>query len=430
MDEYATGANERTNTPKIGKTIRILAVAYFLTLITCVHLSGFEITPPHIHSGDEPHYIIMLDSLIRDHDLALQNNYQDFRFYYRNGTGQPHESYIEINGTIREIPSHSIGLPAVAAAFLWPFRSDSIIEAGAVTLNAVISLLLLLMIYKILLYHFKDPDLAANTTLYFGLGTFLWHYSKTFFSEPLTGLILAGAYYLSIQQKTHSKFMVGLLLGFGTLVKYTFFIFLPIFALLFLVRKEFGHLTKFMIGLIIGLIPLGAYQMHLFGTIFQPTYLNTVWQIPLKGTVGLLVSPAHGLLTYAPVLIFAILGISTLLRSKNKQEYYLAGSISLAYFLLIASWISWEGGFSYSARLLYPIVPLLAIPLAAWLKENKGTKEYQYFRIMLAISILINFLAAEFHIGFWAENQWIPDVLPKALEYGAKTISSHFGLQF
>jgi hypothetical protein len=42
-------------------------------------LPGFELPLnlvwPRIHSGDEPHYLIILNSLIRDGDMDLANNY-------------------------------------------------------------------------------------------------------------------------------------------------------------------------------------------------------------------------------------------------------------------------------------------------------------------------------------------------------------------
>ena len=31
---------------------------------------------PRVFSGDEPHYLVMLNSLLRDGDLDLANNYQ------------------------------------------------------------------------------------------------------------------------------------------------------------------------------------------------------------------------------------------------------------------------------------------------------------------------------------------------------------------
>src|SRR5262245_32230287 len=65
-------------------------------------------------SGDEPHYLIMAQSLWRDHDLDLPNNYEaeDWR-EYTPGPVAPHYGAPRQDG--RPFPAHSPGLPLVLA---------------------------------------------------------------------------------------------------------------------------------------------------------------------------------------------------------------------------------------------------------------------------------------------------------------------------
>src|SRR5689334_14929880 len=65
-------------------------------------------------AGDEPHYLIMAQSLWREHDLDLQDNYarQDF-LEYTPGPLATH--YGEPRKDGRPFPSHSPGLPVVLA---------------------------------------------------------------------------------------------------------------------------------------------------------------------------------------------------------------------------------------------------------------------------------------------------------------------------
>ena len=64
--------------------------------------------------GDEPHYLVIVQSLLRDADLRIQNNHQrrDYAEYF-GGVIRPH--YLK-RGTDREIYSiHAPGLPAIVA---------------------------------------------------------------------------------------------------------------------------------------------------------------------------------------------------------------------------------------------------------------------------------------------------------------------------
>ena len=74
---------------------------------------------PSRPGGDEPHYLIITQSLLRDHDLAIENNHArgDYREYLR---GRPVEAGLPATrAERRDLLIHAPGLPAlVAPAFL------------------------------------------------------------------------------------------------------------------------------------------------------------------------------------------------------------------------------------------------------------------------------------------------------------------------
>ncbi len=76
--------------------------------------------------GDEPHYLIIVDSLVHDHDLRLQNNYEgDAATSAIYGPMAPHVYQIPEGWAIPAgwWPYHGVGLPALVAL---PFAVDGV----------------------------------------------------------------------------------------------------------------------------------------------------------------------------------------------------------------------------------------------------------------------------------------------------------------
>src|SRR4029077_3326449 len=73
-------------------------------------LTGTNIFP----GGDEPHYLVIAQSLWRDHDLKIENNHArgDYKEYFESNL----EPHYQARGTDGEIYSiHPIGMPVLMA---------------------------------------------------------------------------------------------------------------------------------------------------------------------------------------------------------------------------------------------------------------------------------------------------------------------------
>src|SRR6185436_3242590 len=91
-------------------TVALVAAAMAVDGLAAYKLTGTALFP----SGDEPHYLVMAQSLWRDHDLKIENNHDrgDYREYYISDLA-PH--YLR-RGSDEEIYSiHPIGLPIILA---------------------------------------------------------------------------------------------------------------------------------------------------------------------------------------------------------------------------------------------------------------------------------------------------------------------------
>jgi hypothetical protein len=89
---------------------------------------------------------------------------------------------------------------------------------------------------------------------------------------------------------------------------------------------------------------------------------------PLRTLVGLFVDGAYGLLPYAPVFLLALAGLKHLLRRPERWALALAG---LGVVLPVLGWRNWWG-FSPPARFTVPLVPVLALAAAARLSAGPG----------------------------------------------------------
>jgi hypothetical protein len=104
------------------------------------------------------------------------------------------------------------------------------------------------------------------------------------------------------------------------------------------------------------------YQWWAFGSPFLHGFSGTLgrfsepWGV---GQIGLLASPAKGLLVFTPVAVVAGVG---LVRAFRRGEHALAGTLGaafLAHLVLMGRWTEWHGGECWGPRLLTDALPLI-----------------------------------------------------------------------
>jgi hypothetical protein len=126
-----------------------------------------------------------------------------------------------------------------------------------------------------------------------------------------------------------------------------------------------------------------AYQWATFGSPLRHGFTGSLgrfsepWGV---GHVGLLVSPAKGLLVFTPLAIVALLGMARALRHRTDvqllrgpegyESVMTPGSRGLAltaaaaigaHWLLMGRWSEWHGGESFGPRMMTDVLPLLLV---------------------------------------------------------------------
>ncbi len=104
---------------------------------------------------------------------------------------------------------------------------------------------------------------------------------------------------------------------------------------------------------------------------------------------NVLLSYRNGLLVYSPVLIFALAGFIPLFRQKNENSPVLLLYFSILLYVLASWWCWWFGG-SFGGRSFIDAYPVLAFPLAAFIRWAGSRQAWVRMGMVLVAALLIH----------------------------------------
>jgi hypothetical protein len=135
-------------------------------------------------------------------------------------------------------------------------------------------------------------------------------------------------------------------------------------------------------------VGLAAYHQALYGFLDPRRVYGRRPEISLatlpEGLPGLLLDQEFGLLVYAPVFVLAAPGFALLFRQRllpvphahsalrSARGALVAIALTGATLLMSGSWPMWRGGWNPPARFLLPVLPALALGLAASFQKGFG----------------------------------------------------------
>jgi len=205
---------------------------------------------------------------------------------------------------------------------------------------------------------------AAVIAVGSAFGTYALPYGKDFFAEPLTTLAIL----LSIEFLLSGRFeLAGVALAAAVITRPESVVLVAILPLVVWAFHGFRKACVYGSVAAIGAILDAVYNQYRFGSVFKSGYTGEGFSTPLiHGAAGLLFSPEKSIILFAPIVIFTVLGSIQLWRAKNRFVVVLVLTNLLVFFVLTATWHSWQGGWSWGPRLLLPgVIPtmLLLSPL-------------------------------------------------------------------
>jgi hypothetical protein len=345
---------------------RRTAFALSLAIYLCFGLWSAATVGP---GADEPHYLVITQSLLRDRDLAIENNHLrgDYREYF-GGDLRPDFLRRGLNEVIYSI--HAPGLPAllVPAYALAGYR-------GAVVMLCLFGALAALAIFD-LAALLTGPATAWIAWAATCLTVPFVPHSWLIFPEMPGALLVAWAalwLYAPLPSRARTWIWRGAALAMLPWLHTKFVILLAAMVAALLLRLwRTPRVAAALVTPSIVSVALWIWSFHVLYGAFDPQipygdfpklYVLAA-NIP-RGVLGLLFDQKFGLLMYAPVYLVAIGGGWMMLRRPESRPFALALILTVVAFVASSTRMyMWWGGSSAPARFLVPILPLLAPMIA------------------------------------------------------------------
>ncbi|HQZ38286.1 MAG TPA: hypothetical protein PLH72_04535 [Vicinamibacterales bacterium] len=316
-------------------------------------------------AGDEPHYLVIAQSLWRDGDFKIENNHQrgDYREYF----GQDLEPHYLTRGADEEIYSiHPVGLPillapvyglggylgvilaliamaSVASALMWRWVATTLHDPAAATFAwAVIVLSAPFLLNTFTVY----PEIAAALAVMVALTT----------RNPWVAGVACGL--LPWLGTKYAPMSAVLLVTSPDVLRWPVRAALPALA-----RRSTPYAALLVLWFSFFYAIWGSpWPQAPYGAMVQTTPWNLVFGAP-----GLLFDQEYGLLPYAPAYILAATGLWALWRMGGDRRW-LALRVVLVFGALlgtVGAFRIWWGGAAAPARPLASGLLVLGLPIAA-----------------------------------------------------------------
>jgi hypothetical protein len=299
--------------------------------------------------GDEPYYLLITESMVRDHDLDLANQYRDLahsRFGSETGrtdlTPQQgdrgeHRSRLEPFLSLLLVPGYAIaGLP------------------GALMTIALFAALLARSTVRL----FEDEGIDdATTRALFPL--ILFGPPVVFFATRIWPEVPAAFCFVEavrgVRQRRASRWIAAL---FALVLLKLRFLLIAVMLLARALRTR----AQVAVALIVVAIPLALAGADRWRELI-PNGAGALLEAALRGLFGLGVDGMSGIAFQAPIYLF---GLIALARWRSMPAAFRLGmSASLLYVLTLIARPEWHGGWAPPLRYVVVFMPILALGVAA-----------------------------------------------------------------
>lgn len=324
----------------------------------------------HVYGGDEPHYLVMAESIVVDRDLDLAPDYasERYRAYY-GGHLDPHISNNhQPDNATRAYSIHGYGMGWLLAV---PFALGG--PAGVDIAMALIGFGVCIALYA-WVRQITHSHLAAGLSVV-GLATspvFLANYGYIYPDLPVAGLLLFGLLVLGQRPAVGRYLLFSLIAGGAVWLHFkTVFIFAPLalWALgqIWRERMPVGRAIAH-IGALVGpgIVSFGLmllafqrwYNVWVPSQIYPPT-AKLGDASPFITLPAMLWDADKGVLTTSWFFWLAFVCLPIVFVAR-RQLFWLIVVATLPTVALLATFSDWSGGYAPMGRYLLEILPVLA----------------------------------------------------------------------
>lgn len=239
---------------------------------------------------------------------------------------------------------------------------------------------------------------ATLTALAFGVGTIVWHYDRSFMSEPNTMFALALTVFGLVHWRHTARdrwlWLAGAAAALAFLIKAANLILIVPVGLWMLWegrRRLFTSVLAWAAPLAAALVIFFAYNWLRFRSIFETGYgaAATAFTTPLHvGLVGLLLSPGKGYFAYSPLALAALWGWRELRHRQPSFTIAMAGMMAV-FLAFHACFYNWSGAGAWGPRFLVPATPFVMLGLGPRFDRRPSRFGMIAISLLAAVSLLV-----------------------------------------
>ncbi len=374
--------------------------------------------------GDEPHYLVITQSLMRDGDLQIENNHKngDYLAYYPS---ELPPDYLR-RGTNRQI--YSIHAPGLSALVIPAFALGG--YAGVVAFLIVCGAIGAGLAWSLGHRLTADPGAAWAGWAVVATSTTYVAHNFMIFPDGLSGVcVMAGLLALFVRPDASTWRFAGLSVV-TALLPWLHTRNAPVALVVGLAgawpllrARTWRSLAAWMTPLALSALGWLGFFKVIYGA-FDPSapyggYTQSGLANLPRGLLGLLFDQQFGLLAHAPALAVGIVGVAIMawpsrivgtpreghpVQVSPRMLSLVLVAVVVPYTLLAASYAMWWGGASAPARFLTPIVLPLALPAAVTWQRCTSRAARGVVLGLVAVSAVILFAVLSQQRGIMAFN--------------------------
>ena len=422
-------------------------IAAYQKLLFILFLLTLPLANPWVR-GDGVGYYAYLRSALIDHDLRFENDYlaanESFVLFHVDSQGRLLSSFYTKTGYVEN--HFSVGpailwapmMIAVHGSVLLADRFGAHVAADgysrpyllAMSLTtACYGFLSLLLSFRIARKYFEDSWVfLATVGIWMASSLPIYMYFNPSWSHALSAFSVALFIWYwegtRLRRTPGQWAILGLTAGLMGNVYYPNVICLvfPALEVIHLLREKRRnsgqaivptqglalHCGVFLAAFIGALLPTFVTRKVIYGSPFETGYPGIgTWNWSSPALLKVLFSADHGMFSWTPVLVLAVIGLFFLIK---RDALLGAGSLLtfLAYYYFIASYPDWDGLSSFGNRFFISLTPIFILGLAALLSAFSGLLGKTQRAVAIVCPILTLFIA--WNIGFIF--QWGTHMVP------------------
>ena len=403
-----------------------------VTRIEWVPSTGFEVVSPRVISGDEPHHLLVLNSMLFDHDLQLQDDYiraqtgldaggvplpDHHTIIVNRRTGQ-HGTWFEHHADedlapgpdVYEVSSHPLAYPAFLAAFIAPFRPKmDDVQRDASLVMVLVSWLGAIFTFLLARKVGMGTGYALLATALLALASPWLAYNRSFFVEPVIGLAAVISLYALEGER---PILAGTAAAAAAIFKPPLAVIGAGFVIDRLQRKRWRDVIVLLAVLGFFGFVLVSFNYWLARTLVISGNVSGPWPFgsntanDFRHLGDTFIGSDHGLFIFAPWTIFAIFPIGKAFCSADAVPRFLREmSLPIAMQLALLTASNFDVGACYGPRYWIPFLPWMAVA-AAYTVKSVGWSWKSIFVALALLSLAISLAGALRYPQMFSLSPW------------------------